>query len=136
MSEPVISQLYRLDLAKGAPLALVRDILVFSYCTHGMIFVGIAYLKRRDVQNGTMCYARRRAGQLLSVRTESSTQRITSRYSSALSPYVFPILISTEAEPAYEEYQVAINSRNRQLRRLSKMLSAGYELTSYTSRHS
>ena len=33
---------------------------------------------------------------------------------------------------AYEEYQVAINNHNRQLRRLSKMLPAGCKLTSYT----
>ena len=37
---------------------------------------------------------------------------------------------------AYEEYQIAINTHNRQLKRLSKMLPAGCKLTSYTSRHS
>ena len=41
-----------------------------------------------------------------------------------------------ETKEAYEEYQVAINNHNRQLRRLSKMLPAGCTLTSYTSRHS
>ena len=35
---------------------------------------------------------------------------------------------------AYEEYQIAINTHNRQLKRLSKMLPAGCKLTSYTSR--
>ena len=74
--------------------------------------------------------------QLLSVRIEPSIQRIIDRYSSALSPYVFPILISTNTKEAYEEYQVAINNHNRLLRRLSKMLPVGCKLTSYTSRHS
>ena len=136
VSESVISQLYKLNLAEGTPLALARDIFIFSYCTRGMAFVDIAYLKKENIQNGVICYARRKTGQLLSVRIEPSIQRIIDRYSSALSPYVFPILTSTETKQAYEEYQAAINSHNRLLRRLSKMLPAGCKLTSYTSRHS
>ena len=136
VSESVISQLYKLKLAEGTPLALARDIFIFSYCTRGMAFVDIAYLKKENIQNGMICYARRKTGQLLSVRIEPSIQRIIDRYSSALSPYVFPILTSTDTKQAYEEYQVAINNHNRLLRRLSKMLPAGCKLTSYTSRHS
>ena len=136
VSESVISQLYKLKLPEGTPLSLARDIFIFSYCTRGMAFVDIAYLKKENIQNGVICYARRKTGQLLSVRIEPSIQRIIDRYSSALSPYVFPILTSTETKQAYEEYQVAINNHNRLLRRLSKMLPAGCKLTSYTSRHS
>ena len=136
VSESVISQLYKLKLAEGTPLALARDIFIFSYCTRGMAFVDIAYLKKENIQNGVICYARRKTGQLLSVRIEPSIQRIIDRYSSALLPYVFPILTSTDTKEAYEEYQVAINNHNRLLRRLSKMLPAGCKLTSYTSRHS
>ena len=136
VSESVISQLYKLKLAEGTPLALARDIFIFSYCTRGMAFVDIAYLKKENIQNGVICYARRKTGQLLSVRIEPSIQRIIDRYSSALSPYVFPILTSTDTKQAYEEYQVAINNHNRLLRRLSKMLPVGCKLTSYTSRHS
>ena len=56
-----------------------------------MAFVDIAYLKKENIQNGVICYARRKTGQLLSVRIEPSIQRIIDRYSSALSPFVFPI---------------------------------------------
>ena len=136
VSESVISQLYKLKLTEDTPLALARDIFIFSYCTRGMAFVDIAYLKKENIQNGVICYARRKTGQLLSVRIEPSIQRIIDRHSSALSPYVFPILTSTDTKQAYEEYQVAINNHNRQLRRLSKMLPAGCKLTSYTSLHS
>ena len=136
VSESVISQLYKLKLAEGIPLALARDIFIFSYCTRGMAFVDIAYLKKENIKNGVICYARRKTGQLLSVRIEPSIQRIIDRYSSALSPYVFPILTSTDTKLAYEEYQVAINNHNRLLRRLSKMLPVGCKLTSYVARHS
>jgi integrase len=49
---------------------------------------------------------------------------------------VFPILTSLDANEAYEQYQVALNTHNRLLGRLSEMLGCGCKLTSYTSRHS
>ena len=136
VDERLITKLYNLKLDNNDSLSFTRDIFIFSYCMRGMSFVDIAYLKKENIQNGVICYARRKTGQLLSVRIEPSIQRIIDRYSSALSPYVFPILTSTDTKEAYEEYQVAINNHNRQLRRLSKMLPAGCKLTSYTSCHS
>ena len=136
VSESIIVQLHRLELETGTTLALCRDIFIFSYCTRGMAFVDIAYLKKSNLQNGMICYARRKTGQLLSVRIEPSIQRIIDRYSDTESPYVFPILNSLDANEAYEQYQVALNTHNRLLSRLSEMLGCGCKLTSYTSRHS
>lgn len=136
VSESIIVQLHRLELETGTPLALCRDIFIFSYCTRGMAFVDIAYLGKSNLQNGMICYARRKTGQLLSVRIEPSIQRIIDRYIDSDSPYVFPILSSLDANEAYEQYQVALNNHNRLLGRLSEMLGCGCKLTSYTSRHS
>ena len=134
--ESIIVQLHRLELETGTPLALCRDIFIFSYCTRGMAFVDIAYLRKSNLQNGMICYARRKTGQLLSVRIEPSIQRIIDRYIDSDSPYVFPILNSLDANKAYEQYQVALNTHNRLLGRLSEMLGCDCKLTSYTSRHS
>ncbi len=136
VSESIIAQLHRLELDAGTPLALCRDMFIFSYCTRGMAFVDIAYLKKANLQNGMICYARRKTGQLLSVRIEPSIQRIIDRYSGGDSPYVFPILTSLDTNEAYEQYRVALNTHNRLLGRLSEMLGCGCKLTSYTSRHS
>ena len=136
VSESIIAQLHRLELETGTPLALCRDMFIFSYCTRGMAFVDIAYLKKSNLQNGMICYARRKTGQLLSVCIEPSIQRIIDRYADSDSPYVFPILNSLDANEAYEQYQVALNTHNRLLARLSEMLGCGSKLTSYTSRHS
>ncbi len=136
VSESVISKLYKLELTDNTPLSLARDIFIFSYCTRGMAFVDIAYLRKENIQNGIICYARRKTGQLLSIRIEPCIQNIIDKYSSLSSTYVFPILTSTEAKRAYEEYHAAINNHNRLLRQLSKMLPEGCKLTSYTSRHS
>ena len=136
VSESVIAQLHRLELPAGSQLALTRDLFIFSYCTRGMAFVDIAYLRKANLQNGMICYARRKTGQLLSVRIEPSIQRIIDRYASEDTPYVFPVLTSTDAAEAFEQYQTALNNHNRLLGILSKMLGCGCKLTSYISRHS
>lgn len=46
VDEQLISQLHKLKLSAGSPLALARDPLHFSYCTRGMAFVDVAYLKK------------------------------------------------------------------------------------------
>lgn len=134
--ESVISQLYKLELTEGTLLALARDIFIFSYCSRGMAFVDIAYLKKENIRNGTIHYTRRKTGQMMNIRIEPCTQQIIERYSSVSSPYVFPMLTSTETNQAYEEYKKAINNHNRLLRKLSKMLPTECKLTSYTPRHS
>lgn len=80
VSESIIAQLHRLELEEGSPLALCRDMFIFSYCTRGMAFVDIAYLRKENLQNGMICYARRKTGQLLSVKIEPGIQRIMVRY--------------------------------------------------------
>ena len=62
VSESIIAQLHCLALEPNSPLALCRDMFIFSYCTRGMAFVDIAYLKKTNLQNGMICYARRRQG--------------------------------------------------------------------------
>ena len=136
VNESIISQLYRLKLNPNTHIALSRDLFIFSYCTRGMAFVDIAYLKRSNIQNGVLTYTRRKTGQLLSIRVEPCIQRIIDRYACIDSPYLFPIITSTEATEAYEQYQAALNRHNRLLGRLSEMLGCGCKLTSYTSRHS
>ncbi len=49
VSETVIAQLYRLELSEGSPLALTRDLFIFSYCTRSMAFVDIAYLRKSNL---------------------------------------------------------------------------------------
>ena len=136
VSETAISQLYKLDLQEGTPLAFARDIFIFSYCTRGMAFVDIAYLKKENIRSGVITYVRRKTGQQLAIRVEPAIKKIIERYSCETSIYVFPILTTSEPRQAYEEYRIAINNYNRLLRRLSNMLPAECKLTSYTSRHS
>ena len=143
VDESVIACLYQLDLPQGGSLAFARDLFIFSYCTRGMAFVDMAYLKRSDLYGGMIHYARRKTGQQLSVRIEPCMQCIIDRYCANKlpsvanqSPYVFPIITSLNESEAYNQYQIALNKYNRQLKRLSAMLPHGQSLSSYVARHS
>lgn len=136
VDESIISQLHRLDLKPNSHTAFSRDLFIFSYCTRGMAFVDIAYLKMANLHNGTLTYTRRKTGQLLTIRVEPCIQRIIDRYAQPDTPYLFPIITSTDPDVAYRQYQAALNRHNRLLGRLSEMLGCGCKLTSYTSRHS
>ncbi len=138
VDEKLIAELYKLDLPSDSPTELARDIFIFSYCTRGMAFVDIAFLKKTNIKDGAIHYARQKTGQLLSVKIEQNIRKILDRYADCTKdiPYVFPILTSTDTYESYHQYRTAINIYNRQLKDLSKMLSADCQLTSYTARHS
>ena len=136
IDEKIISRLYRLDLQKSASLSFTRDLFIFSYCTRGMAFVDMAYLRKTDIRNGTICYARHKTKQRLSIRIEPCIKRIIDRYDDSASVYVFPILKTEDTGKAYSQYQIALNYYNRQLKRLSRMLHLAHGLSSYTARHS
>lgn len=76
VSEATIIKIHKIDLPIGSPIAFARDLFIFSYCTRGMAFVDIAFLKKSNIQNGNICYARRKTGKLLTIKIEPSIQRI------------------------------------------------------------
>ena len=132
----IISALHKLNLDKSFKLALSRDLFIFSYCTRGMSFVDMVYLKKSNLQNGYISYSRKKTGQLLIIRIEPIIEQIISKYENNDTPYVFPIITSSDSYGAFVQYQKAINTYNRHLGILSKKIMGGYRLTSYTARHS
>ena len=136
VGETVVSRLFRLDLSRSASLTLARDMFLFSYCTRGMAFVDMAYLRKTDIRGGSIHYIRRKTGQPLCVRMEPCIRQIVDRYADRSEVYVFPILKSEDPEKTYARYQVALNYYNRQLKQLGRMLHLDSGLTSYVARHS
>ncbi len=136
IDESLLSRLNSMQLPSGTALSLARDIFIFSYCARGMAFVDVAYLLKTDCVNGVINYARRKTGQLLTIRVEPSMQRIIERNASPSSPYLFPILTSDDSAEAYRQYLAALNNYNYQLAKLSALLNSSCKLTSYTARHS
>ncbi len=137
VDENVVVRLQNLDLSATPPLALSRDLFVFSYCTRGMAFVDIAFLKKKDVSGGHISYVRHKTGQRLTIRVEPCMARIMARYAAATAgrAYVFPLLADTEPQAAFRQYQTALGYHNRKLKDLGRMLGLPLPLSSYIARH-
>lgn len=138
VSEELIARLLGLELSYSSRLAFARDLFIFSYCTRGMAFVDIAYLRKTDIKNGYICYARRKTNQELLIRVEDFVQRIIDRYADGTrdTSYVFPIIHSTDDKKAYSQYQTGLRYYNKCLKEIATLLGDGITLTSYTPRHS
>lgn len=138
VDERLIGRLRNLDLTASAALTLARDLFIFSYCTRGMAFIDMAFLRKCDISGGEIRYVRRKTGQQMTVRLEACMREIVRRYEwrTRSTPYVFPLLTAEEPGRAYGQYQVALNYYNRLLKRLSQRLGFEGNLSSYTSRHS
>ena len=116
-------------------LELARDLFLFSFCSRGITFVDMAYLRKSDVTGDTISYNRRKTGQHLEVRIEKPMRDILDRYPST-TIYQFPILTEEkDATVIYHQYKNAIDVYNRYLHKLGEMLGVP-KLTSYVSRHS
>lgn len=82
----------QLDLSLHPSLDFARDMFLFSFYTRGMSFVDIAYLKKKDLQNGVLTYRRRKTGQLLFIKWERCMQEIVDKYTLPYSDYLLPII--------------------------------------------
>ena len=51
-----------LDLTRSPSLAYARDIFMFSFYTRGMSFIDMAFLRKKDLQNGILSYRRQKTG--------------------------------------------------------------------------
>lgn len=136
VGEQILSRLIQLDTDGKPRLAFARDLFLFSFYTRGMAFVDMAYLRKSDIQEGVIRYARHKTGQQLAIRVEPCMQAIIDRYAEGMTPYVFPILKSENPAECYGRYKTHLRSYNARLVRLSKMLGLEQGLSSYTSRHS
>lgn len=138
VTEKDIQQLYALTPASGSSLALARDIFLFSFYAMGMPFVDIAYLRKSNIKDGFILYARHKTGQPIRVAILAPMRTILERYSTSNSNFVFPILSEQEQSPEvlHRLYRKKLRQYNYSLRRLSGMLNVSHPLSSYVVRHS
>lgn len=134
IDEQTIVRISRLAL-RGAE-ALARDLFVFSYCTRGMSFIDMAFLRKSDVRGDVISYTRRKTKQRMVIRIEPYVRRIMIRHRPDDSPYVFPLIRSTDAFVAYKQYQGALSYINKLLKRIGAAVGLQIPLTTYVARHS
>lgn len=116
-------------------LSLTRDIFLFCFCACGMTFVDLAYLKKNCLSDGYIHYARKKTHQPIEVKVEPLMKKILDRNTNS-SPYLFPILSSTDIGELDRQYRKALRLYNLHLKKLSLLLGRDVSLTSYVARHS
>lgn len=130
-----IRRLKALVLRPKSPLALARDLFLFSFYAMGMPFADMARLSRAQISGGMINYARQKTSQRVSVCIEPCMQTIIDRYADNASDLVFPMLRGVPPRTVYRIYSNRLRAYNYALARLSDMVGATRRLSSYVARH-
>ena len=132
----VIRRIRDLDLTLSPVLDYARDLFMFSFYTRGMAFVDMAYLKKKDLQNGVLVYRRQKTGQQLFIKWEKPMQEIVGKYpENSLSPYLLPIL-KYPFEDTNKQYRNVMSVINRKLKEIAGLADISVTLSMYCARHS
>ena len=130
----VIKQLKSLDLSLEPAKAYARDMLLFSFYTRGMSMVDMAFLKKKDLQNGILTYRRKKTGQQLFIKWEKPMQELIDKYNTSETSYLLPI-IQNNGVDEWHQYQNEAHRINRNLKHIGKQIGLGIPLTTYVARH-
>lgn len=87
-----IRKIKELDLSRNPNLDFARDMFIFSFCTRGMSFIDMAYLKKTDLSNGCLSFRRKKTGQLLTMEWTGQMQDIFDKYRYVGTSYLLPII--------------------------------------------
>lgn len=131
-----IKRIKNMNLSLQPNLEFARDMFLFSFYTRGMAFVDMAYLKKSDLQNGSLSYRRRKTGQLLVIKWERCMQEIINKYSTdSSSSYLLPILKYPYLD-SHKCYRNILSGINRHLKEIAKLVNISTPLSMYCARHS
>lgn len=130
----VIRQIRDLDLSLHPSMDYSRDIFMFSFYTRGMSFVDIAFLKKKDLQNGILSYRRHKTNQQIFIKWEKPMQALIDKYDTSSTPYLLPVI----KEVGNDERAQYINEAhrvNRYLKKIGSLIGLTIPLTTYVARH-
>lgn len=133
--EEDVRRLRQLHLEAGSSMAFARDIFLFGFYAMGMPFVDIAYLRKSQIKDGKLIYARHKTGQEIVVTIEPCMMAIINKYCDCHTEYVFPIITEETEAIAHKQYQSQLRLYNHNLANLSKRIKASQPLSSYVVRH-
>ena len=131
----IIRRIKELDLSLKSSLDFARDMFLFSFYTRGMSFIDMAYLKKKDLQNGILSYRRRKTGQQLFIKWERCMQEIVDKYPINETEYLLPIITKRD-EDYRKQYTNELHRVNHLLKKIGKQLDLPILLTMYVGRHS
>ena len=135
VSLKVIKQIKEMDFSMNPTFDFARDMFLMSFYTRGMSFVDMAYLRKKDLQNGVLSYRRRKTGQQLFIKWEKCMQDIIDKYDTSQSTYLLPIIKPFSKIEERKQYIYAAHNINRGLKIIGKELGLSLSLTLYVARH-
>ena len=135
VSLKVIKQIKYMDFSKNPIYDFARDMFLLSFYTRGMSFIDMAYLRKKDLQNGVLSYRRRKTGQQLFIKWEKCMQEIVEKYDTSHSNYLLPIIKPLSDIDERKQYIYAAHNINRCLKIIGKELGLSVSLTLYVARH-
>lgn len=130
----IVRRIRELDLTLSPATDFARDIFMFSFYTRGMSFIDMAFLKKKDLQNGILSYRRHKTNQQLFIKWEKPMQGIIDKYDTTKTPYLLPIIKDMDTD-AWRQYKNAAHWVNGKLKKLGEQLGLPVPLTSYVARH-
>lgn len=130
-----VRKIKELDLSSSPALDFARNMFLFSFYTRGMSFVDMAYLRRKDLNNGILSYRRRKTGQQLFIKWEKCMQEIADKYNTEYSTYLLPVISPESSVEERKQYINTAHNINRALKVIGKQLEIPIPLTMYVARH-
>ena len=146
-----LRRLYKLDLNAliknsrfGSPkykqlnnLYTARHYFTFCFHARGMCFIDLAYLRKSDIHDGVIRYARKKTGQQMEMALTSEMKEIISHFSRQTtgSPYVFPI-IGDRHKNHRLQYENALRVQNLRLKQLASLAGISKRVSTHVARHS
>ena len=94
----------------------------------------LAFLRKKDLNKGTLSYRRKKTGQLLFIKWEPCMQEIVDRYFDAESPYLLP-LIKKAGVKERNQYINGMHQINKYLGKIGEDMNIPIPLTLYVARH-
>ncbi len=131
----VIREIKDMDFSMNPAFDFAKDMFLFSFYTRGMSFVDMAYLRKKDLQNGVLSYRRRKTGQQLSVKWEKCMQDIVDKYDTSGSDRLLPVIKPFSGTDERRQYIYAAHNINRCLKIIGHGLGLSVSLTLYVARH-
>jgi len=131
VTEDIIIKIKNVDLTLHPELALARDLFMFSFYLRGISFIDMANLRKHNVKNGYINYARSKTKQMLSIKIEPCMQKIISHYElQTIDDFLLPVYTLQNRDNTSQ-----LRNHNKRLKRISEMLGLEKLLSSYVSRH-
>lgn len=131
----VIKRIKEMDFSMNPSFDFARDMFLMSFYTRGMSFVDMAYLRKKDLQNGVLSYRRRKTGQQLFIKWEKCMQEIMDKYDTSHTNYLLPIIKPFSYIDERKQYIYTAHNINRCLKIIGKELGLSVSLTLYVARH-